>query len=145
MDVSLLLDLADSVARKREIENQLLFATLDSDQAELKQELRNLNRRIRKFSEGITGTYPEPFIDCRDTGHQWQKVSVEFDSDDQMLRTLQCARCEAFRYDIINAFGEVRSRRYHYSDGFILEAAGTNHPRAFWRGVVYMQARQNNT
>lgn len=141
MEGTALYDLHEAVERRRELEYQLTFATLDSDQAEIKQEIRNVNRRIKKLQGNVHGTYPEAFVDCRDIGHAWSEVSKEFDDNDILLRTLACQRCNCFRYDRIASTGQLAGRRYHHEDGYLLVNLGTKMQKEFWRGLTYMTAR----
>lgn len=142
MQAVALTDLHEAVERRRELEYQLAFVTLESDQVEVKQELRNLQRRIKKLQGNVRGAYPEPFIDCRDIGHSWVKVSEEFNEADVLIRSLSCARCNAFRYDQINAMGDLVRRAYHYEDGYTITEVGSHVSKTFWRGLTYMAARR---
>lgn len=142
MDASSLLDLHDAITRKREIEALLVFNTLESDQAEMKQELRNLNRRIRKLQDAVSGAYPTDYVDCRDVGHQWFKVSEDFDDADNLGRTLTCQRCSTGRFDLIDSTGDLIRRRYTHPQGYLLESMGGVYSKSFWRGLTYLAAHR---
>lgn len=140
MDAAALLSLREVSERRREVEHLLGFATLDSDQRELKNELRTLTRKLTKLLEKIAGTYNHDFVECRDVGHVWNKVSSVLGDDDVLERVLHCARCDTYRTDRVRPSGDLASRKYNHGQGYLVENAGETTPKTFWRGLAYLEA-----
>jgi hypothetical protein len=140
MDASALMDLHELSDRRREVEHLLAFATLASDQKELKNELRAVTRKVTKLLEKISGSYSHDFVECRDVGHVWNRVSSVLGDDDVLTRTLHCARCDTYREDRLKPGGDLAGRKYSHGEGYLIDNAGTTTPKSFWRGLAYLEA-----
>lgn len=111
---------------------------------------RREQTRIEKLVAALAETglhgYNSDYAECRDIGHVWEVKFAEWETN-ELTRLHVCDRCGSERLDAISRTGALRSRRYTYSEGFLLDAdddlasmgAGTRH-RRYWRAVNVQKA-----
>jgi hypothetical protein len=79
----------------------------DKDQHKDQQKLSDIAKR-----------YPDSFLLCRDTGHQWQPTEAMWLQDGGIERVLACSQCEAQRVQTLDRNGYITGGHYVYADGY---------------------------
>lgn len=76
-----------------------------------------------EVAEAIAGIADE-FIQCRDTGHTWQRHNARWlDADNLWEQTLVC-RCGTRRIRYLNRIGAIIGGHYEYADGYTVKGVG---------------------
>lgn len=85
---------------------------------------------VEKKSEQATkkkdvSAVDEKFLDCRDIGHSWVKLSVTEDRRAKTFtREVACSRCSTERVQVMDLKGYILKARYRYVTGYLLDGAG---------------------
>jgi len=68
--------------------------------------------------------YPDTFIACRDTGHQWQPSTAVRRPDKNIERILVCSRCEGRRTQLLDPRGYLLGSSYTYAKHYLMTGVG---------------------
>lgn len=119
------------------------LATSNNGGKATKRESAKVEKMLASIVEtGMTG-YSAEFADCRDIGHRWEEKYSNWE-ENQLVRLCLCDRCGSERYEFFSRTGRMISRRYNYSDGYLLadeeirEIGG--HLKRYWRAVNVQRA-----
>jgi hypothetical protein len=73
---------------------------------------------IEEF-QAWAATLQEKFIRCRDLGHRWRTLTVEWVEEDRMYhRNLRCSECTTLRTQLFGYDGVNLANNYAYPEGY---------------------------
>ena len=84
-----------------------------------------MSKREEQFLSEHLADLPDDYVECRELRHQWfrqGKYTEVKGSKGLVARTLECARCEAVRTDVLNVqtFDRVGTT-YTYPDNYTIK------------------------
>jgi hypothetical protein len=72
----------------------------------------------------ILKRYPDPFLACRDMGHNWKPDSAAWLPGGDVERVLVCTVCESRRKQILDRNGYIVTGTYAYEKGYTFTGLG---------------------
>lgn len=71
-------------------------------------------------AETFAATLTDRFLQCRDFGHNWRPLTVDYDRKSRSYyRQLRCVSCRTIRKQLLDGSGHVVTNSYAYADGYL--------------------------
>jgi hypothetical protein len=110
--------MSDAAARQTKHISPAAVDVMLTEQAKRVAEI-DRQRGLAEAAEAAKGrASPVSFVDCRIFGHAWESTEADRNPTVGWYMKLRCVRCGTERADVVDRYGTVMGRQYHYPESY---------------------------